>query len=132
MAKFYHSDIQDFGISRPGIKAATNTIILAVLKNYATTHSFATATANIIGSTSLAPGDLVISNGANASRSCAVSAKTITLTGSSTVSDDLHVAILDNTESKILVVTDETSNQALTSGNSFLLPSWAFTSGQPV
>lgn len=46
------------------------------------------------------------------------------------ISDNLHIAFTDNV-SKVLFVTDETSNQAVTSGNAVNFPSFAYTSVQP-
>jgi hypothetical protein len=44
---------------------------------------------------------------------------------------DLHVAILDQTESKVLIVTDETSNQQLLTDNILAIPSWNAKQNQP-
>jgi hypothetical protein len=47
------------------------------------------------------------------------------------VRDDLHVVIVDATGSAVLLVTDETSNQVLASGNTFNFPTWTYQAGQP-
>ena len=44
--------------------------------------------------------------------------------------DDLHFAFTDGT-ANVIWVTDETSNQPITSGNTINLPSLVFTSNQP-
>lgn len=49
------------------------------------------------------------------------------------IREDLHIAIYDGGASpRLLVVTDETSNQSLTSGNPVNLPSWKFGHNDPV
>lgn len=47
------------------------------------------------------------------------------------ISDNLHIAFTDGT-SKVLWVTDETSNQSITLGNTIVFPSLQYTSNQPV
>lgn len=46
------------------------------------------------------------------------------------ISDNLHIAFTDNV-SKVFYVTDETSNQPITSANTVNFPSLTYTSGQP-
>lgn len=47
------------------------------------------------------------------------------------ISDDLHVAFTDGA-AKVLWVTDETSNQPITSGNPINFPQLTYTNSQPV
>lgn len=47
------------------------------------------------------------------------------------ISDNLHIAFTDGT-ANVIWVTDETSNQAITSGNVINFPSLVYTSNQPV
>jgi hypothetical protein len=47
------------------------------------------------------------------------------------VSDNLHFAFTDGV-SKVLYVTDEASNQPITTGNSVDFPALVYTSGQPI
>ena len=44
---------------------------------------------------------------------------------------DLHIAFTDST-SKVLLVTDETTDQVVTSGNTVNFPILTYTSAQPV
>ncbi|MGI2325339.1 MULTISPECIES: hypothetical protein [Methylococcus] len=44
---------------------------------------------------------------------------------------DLHIALLDETNGKVLVVTDEISNQVIQTGNLITVPTWAFGMNQP-
>ncbi len=47
------------------------------------------------------------------------------------IRDNLHAAIVDSTGSVVLLVTDETTNQIVTSGGTFNLPSWTYDVNQP-
>ncbi|QXP88551.1 hypothetical protein [Methylococcus capsulatus] len=44
---------------------------------------------------------------------------------------DLHIALLDETNGKVLVVTDEISDQVIQTGNVITVPTWAFGLNQP-
>lgn len=46
--------------------------------------------------------------------------------------DDLHVAIVDVTETKVLAVTDESTNQVITAGNVVNIPAFNLKNNQPV
>ena len=45
--------------------------------------------------------------------------------------DDLHFCFVDTTNSKVLWVTDETTDQTITSGNPVTFPSLVYTANQP-
>lgn len=47
------------------------------------------------------------------------------------ITDNLHLAFVDSANSKVLLVTDETSNQVITSGNPLTFPSIVYTAQQP-
>jgi hypothetical protein len=48
-----------------------------------------------------------------------------------TVIANLHIAIVDSTGSSVLYVADETTDQALTSGNTFKVPAFTYDVNQP-
>lgn len=102
-----------------------------VIKAYTAGDSYATVIANLCGSVDLVPGDLVQSGAATAARATTVGAKAIALTASSGAAPNLHIAIVDSTGTQVLLVTDETSDQVLTAGGTFNVPSWTYTVGQP-
>lgn len=134
MAKWAHSDLLDNGpqgaIVTPA--ATANRIVEHVIKAYASGDSYATVTGNSIGNVSLAAGDVPLSGGAGSARTMTVAAKSgVTASASSGATPNLHFAIVDSTSSKVLLVTDETSDQVVTSGNTINLPSWTYVSGQP-
>ena len=102
-----------------------------VIKAYTAGDSYATVvTTNSCGSVDLVAADLAQSS-TGSNRRTTVAAKTITLSASSGAAPDLQIAIVDSVSSAVLLVTDETSNQVLTSGNTFNVPAWTYDVNQP-
>lgn len=76
--------------------------------------------------------DLTLQDRPAGGREIVVAAKTGTLQATLSAGSDLHVAIYDSANSLLLVVTDETTDQALTSGNPVNFPSFTFGMADPV
>lgn len=129
MAKWVHADVLDLGINR--IK--TNADKMVLLKAYAAADSYATVNGtNNIGEVAMASGDYTLGNGASSSRTLTTaSGKTATASANSGAGPNLHIAFVDTVNSAVLWVTDETSDQVVTSGNTVNFPSVVYTSGQP-
>ena len=127
MAKYAHADILDGGLN--AIK--NSAIRMLLLKAYAAGDSYATVTGNAICTVAMVTGDYTLSGADNAPRVLTVAAKSGTASASSGASPNLHIAFTDNV-SKVLWVTDETSDQVVTSGNTINFPSLTYTSSQPV
>jgi hypothetical protein len=131
MAKWVHSDVLDNGLN--AIKTNANRMVL--LKAYTAGDSYATVyTTNNIAEATMASGDYTLAGAANGPRTLTVaSGKTATAgNGGSGASPDLHIAFVDTATSKVLWVTDETSNQVVTAGNTVNFPSGlVYTSNQP-
>lgn len=125
MAKFAHSDVLDNGINH--IK--NNAIRMILIKNYAFGDSYATVVANALATAVMAPGDYIVSSSGN-NRLVTSGTKTETAAASSVGGDNLHIAHTDGV-SKVLWVTDETSDQVITSGNPVDFPASSYTSNQP-
>jgi hypothetical protein len=134
MAKWANITVLDGGSDSIRTLAGTAARVkMHVIKAYTAGDAYATVvTTNSCGSVDLVAGDLVQSGAAGAARVTTVGAKSISLTASSGATPNLHIAIVDSTGSSVLLVTDETSDQVLTSGGSFSLPSWTYTVSQPV
>lgn len=126
MAKYAHADVLDGGLN--AIKNGAIRILL--LKAYTFGDSYATVTGNKICEQTMASGDYSLSGADGAARVLTVAAKSGTASANSGASPDLHIAFTDNV-SKVLLVTDETSNQEVTSGNTVNFPSLTYTSSQP-
>ena len=127
MAKYAHTDVLDGGLN--AIK--NSAIRMLLLKAYTAGDSYATVTGNAICTIAMVSGDYTLSGTDNAPRVLTVAAKSGTASASSGVSPNLHIAFTDNV-SKVLWVTDETSDQVVTSGNTINFPSLTYTSSQPV
>jgi hypothetical protein len=133
MAKFLGIVVLDGGTDLIRTRAGTaSRVKMHIIKAYALGDSYATVvTTNSCGSVDMVAGDYVQSGGSGAARVTTIGAKAITLTASSGAGPNLHVAHVDSVSSEVLYVTDETSDQVLTSGGTFNVPAHALTVGQP-
>lgn len=127
MAKWVRSGVLDNGLN--DIK--TNATKMLLISAYSAGDSYATVTANKLAEVTMASTDYTLaSSGSN--RTLTVGAgKTATATASASGSPDLHIAFTDGA-ANVIWVTDETSNQAITSGNTINFPAPVYTSNQPV
>ena len=106
MAKSVHTDVLDQALNY--IK--TNATKMTVCSTQPTTYAEANAT-YMLANTTMASADFTLANGDVSGRKVSVAAKSgITITNSGTAQ---HIALLDVTNSKLLLVTTCTS-QALT------------------
>ena len=130
MSRYAHADFLDGGLAY--LKANCNKVILidAYSAVYATVNG-----ANKVAETTVATGDFAIAGADGAAR-----VLTATLTAKAAgnalkaVADgtNMHLAFVDTVASKVLYVTEESSNQPITSGNPVTLNSNpTYTSGQP-
>lgn len=133
MPKFASASVLDGGTDVIRTLAATAARVkMHVIKAYVAGDNYATTvTTNSCGSVDMVPGDFVQSGAAAAARLTTIAAKAISLTASSGASPNLHIAIVDLTGTAVLLVTDETTDQVLTSGGTFNVPSWTYNVGQP-
>ena len=127
MAKYVSADVLDGGLN-----AIRNSAVrMLLLKAYTAGDSYATVTGNAISEVTMASGDYTLSGADGAARVLTVSAKSGTAFANSGATPDLHIAFTDST-SKVLLVTDETTDQVVTSGNTVNFPILTYTSAQPV
>jgi hypothetical protein len=126
MAKYAHADVLDGGLN--AIKNSALRMLL--LKAYTAGDSYATVTGNAICSVVMASADFTLSGADNAPRVLTTAAKSGTASANSGATPNLHIAFTDNV-GKVLWVTDETSDQVVTSGNTINFPSLTYTSSQP-
>lgn len=130
MAKWVHSDVLDNGLNY--IK--TNCNKMALISSYTAGDSYATVNAAILAEAAMASGDFTLSAGTASSRVLTVaSGKQDSAANASGGGASMHIAFLDTVNSKVLWVTEETSDQTITSGNPVTFPSGlTYTSSQPV
>jgi hypothetical protein len=133
MAKWTNANIQDGGsdLIRTRAALAAGRVKMHVIKAYTAGDSYATVTGNSCGAFDMVAGDFVQSGGAGAARVTTIAAKTIALTANSGVAPNNHIAVVDSVSSEVLLVTDETNDQQLFSGNTFAAPAWVYNVGQP-
>lgn len=81
----------------------------------------------------LAGGDYTLADRVGGGREVTVAAKSgVTALDGSQASDDLHVAVLDTVAQRVLVLTDEATNQPITAGNPINIPAFSFYLGAAV
>lgn len=133
MAKWASATVLDGGFDAIITLAGTpDRVKMHVIKAYSAGDAYATVvTTNSCGSVSLSGVDLTKGTGGSSSRTLTIASKNISLTADSGAGPDLHIAIVDSTGSAVLLVTDETSNQVLYTGNTFACPEWIYTRQQP-
>jgi hypothetical protein len=128
MAKYAHADFLDGGFT--AFKANVNKMCL--IKAYAAGDSYSTVhTTNLLAEVTVATGDFTLSGADAAARVMTSATKSATASANSGATPNLHIAFVDTVNSKVLWVTDETSDQVVTSGNTVNFPALTYTSGQP-
>lgn len=133
MPKWVHSDVLDNGPAY--IKANCNKVIL--VKAYSAGDAYATVnTTNKVAEATMVNGDFTLGNGAASARNitAATSGKSGTASqGTLNGTDNLHIAFVDTVGSKVLWVTDETTDQTITNGNTVNFPTTGpiYTVNQP-
>ena len=115
MPRYAHTDLLDNGLAY--LKANCNKVVLT--SQYDSTYTGCNTTYKVAEAT-LVTGDFAIAGAAGAARTL-----TATLTGKSggnalmAVANgaNMHIAFLDTVNTKVLYVTEESSDQAITAGN---------------
>lgn len=102
-----------------------------VITAYTAGDSYATVIGNSVAVYDMATADLVLSN-SGSNRRLTVAAKSgNNATAGSGPTPNLHLALVDSTGSAVLLVTDETTDQVITSGNPVNIGSWTYDVNQP-
>lgn len=124
MAKYIHADVLDAALNH--IKA--NCTMQVVCSAMPTTYAEATA-AYMLAQVAMAPGDFGIAAGVTSGRRITVAGKT----GASVINSGTatHVALVDATNSKVLLVTT-IAPQSLTAGNPLTFGSYSDEIRDPV
>lgn len=126
MAKFAHADVLDGGLN--GIKNVATKMIL--VSAYTAGDSYATVQTNLLAEVTMASGDFVLSSSGSNRVLTTAAGKSAVASASAAGTPDLHIVFTDGT-AKVLWATDETSNQAITSGNTVNFPQLTYQSNQP-
>lgn len=126
MPKFAHADVLDGGLN--AIKNVATKMIL--VSTYAAGDSYATIQTNKLAEASMSSTDYTLSSSGINRVLTTAAGKTGVASAGASGTPDLHIAFTDGA-SKVLWVTDETSNQAIISGNTVNFPQLTYTSNQP-
>lgn len=126
--KWASTTVLDGGLT--AIKTGATRMLL--ISAYAANDSYATVVANALATVTMVNGDFTITGASGAARVLTVAGgKSATASASAPGTPDLHIAFT-NAVDTVLWVTDETSNQAIVSGNTINFPSGiTYTSNQP-
>jgi len=133
--KSFHNDVFDNGLNA----VVNNGNKMVLCKQPPTTYAEANnldtdATPGFkVAEIAMVPADYTVQDLAAGGRECVVAAKAAgNALDDSLVTDDLHFAIVDTVNSKLLVVNDETTDQVITLGNPINIPSWSFNMKDPI
>ena len=127
MAKWVRSGVLDSGLN--DIKNTATKMYL--IKAYTAGDSYATVMSNALNAgVTMAPGDFVITSSASNRLITTTVGKTDAATANSGAVPNLHIAFTDGS-ANVIWVTDETTDQVITSGNTITFPSIVYTSNQP-
>ena len=127
MPKWVRSGVLDNGIN--DIKNGATTMLL--ISAYVAGDSYAVVVANKLNAgVAMVAADFTVA-AAGSNRTLTTGAKSAAATVTSGAAPDLHIAFTDGT-ANVLWVTDETSNQTITLGNTINFPALVYTSSQPV
>lgn len=127
MAKWVRSGVLDNGLN--DIKNTATAMVL--LKAYTAGDSYGTVAGNIIATVAMVSGDYTLSGAAGAPRVLTTAAgKSATASANSGAAPNLHIGFTDGT-ANVIWVTDETSDQVVTSGNTVNFPQITYTANQP-
>ncbi|MCF7964207.1 MAG: hypothetical protein K9L79_01570 [Methylobacter tundripaludum] len=126
--KFLHPNVFEPALNL--IKTSAQRV--ALIKNYVAGDSYTTVVGNIVAAAVTTSTDYTLANQGTDGRKITSAAKSPTASASSVAGDNLHFAFLDDTNSLVLAVTDEASDQVITSGNTVNIPALTFNFNQPV
>ena len=129
MPKYLHPDVLDNGLQYIIDQAAGNVDML-LIDSYSLGQAYATVDSNKLMTIQMIGGDFALSNFGTYGRQLDVAEKSGSATAGA-AAPDLHVAIVDVTNTKVLAVTDETSDQDITNGNPITVPTFAIKMAQP-
>jgi hypothetical protein len=125
-AKWVRSGVLDNGLN--DIK--NNVTMMHLVSAYTSGDSYATVVTNTLASVAMVGTDFVLSSSGNNRLLTTAAGKSATATASAAGTPDLQIAFTDGA-ANVIWVTDETSNQAITAGNTVNFPQIVYTSNQP-
>lgn len=128
MAKYVHPDIFDKGLE----EVVNNCDAMMLIDSYTPGDSYAIIESRSVCDVIMAGGDFTLQTFGTDEREIEVAAKSGTAKADSPLTPDLHVALMDGVNSRVLVVANETSDQPVSIGNPVDFPAWIVRGKQPV
>lgn len=129
MPKYLHPDVLDNGLQHIIDQAAGNVDML-LIDTYTQGQAYSTVQSNAVMTINMVGGDFSLS-AYGTGRKLTVAEKSGVASGNATPTD-LHVAIVDVTGTKVLAVTDETGEAAVSIGDPKTVPTFDIRMNQPV
>lgn len=126
MAKWVRAGVLDSGLN--DIK--NNATHMLLIKAYTVGDSYATVVGNLVADATMTGTDFTLSNSGSNRVLTTAAGKSATASANSGASPNLHIAFTDGS-ANVIWVTDETSDQVVTSGNTVNFPSITYTNNQP-
>ena len=126
MPKWVRSGVLDNGLN--DIKNTATRMQL--IKAYSAGDSYATVQGNLLAEVTMTGTDFTLSSSGSNRLITTASGKSATASANSGASPNLHIAFTDGS-ANVIWVTDETSDQVITSGNTVNFPVLTYTSNQP-
>jgi hypothetical protein len=130
MPKYLHPDVLDNGLQYI-IDMAAGNVDLLLINGYTQGDSYATVDAARVMTINLAAIDMSLGNQGTLGRRLTVVEKSGTASANATT-PDLHVAIVDVTNSKVLAATDETGDADVAVNDPKTIPTFDIRMNQPV
>lgn len=127
MAKFAHADVLDNGIAY--IKTNCNKMAVVAAYTYGDSYATVTGGTNILAEATMSSTDFTLATATNDRTLTTAAGKSDSSANNSGTST--HIVFLDTSNTKVLWVTEETSNQAIVAGNTVNFPQLVYTSKQP-
>jgi hypothetical protein len=126
MAKWVNSLVLDDGIN----VIKNNAVRMHLVSAYTLGDSYATIVTNTLAIVTMTGTDFTVAAAGSNRTLTTASGKSATASASAGGTPDLHIAFTNNSNA-VYWVTDETSNQPITSGNTVNFPQLVYTSNQP-
>lgn len=126
MSKWASQSVLDGGMN----VIKTTALKMILVSAYSVGDSYATIQANKLAEAAMVNGDFVLSSSGSNRVLTTAAGKSAVASASAAGTPDLHIAFTDGS-ANVVWVTDETSNQAITSGNTVNFPQLTYNSNQP-
>ncbi len=127
MTKWVHADVLDNGLNY--IKTNCNKI--AAIGTYSAGDSYATVNGNILAEATMASGDFTLGSSGSDRTLTSAAGKQDAAANATGGGATTHFAFVDTVNSKVLWVSEETTDQTIYAGNPVTFPSLVYTAKQP-